>query len=334
MSFQSTNIWARGAAMTWDILFIIVLFAAFMVLLSCIKWTIKLFKKDAELPFEKSKLTIAFFIGSIVAILAMTIGEMLWRYNAFYGVSSFYVAYWWHYLIFTIFTYIVVLIIWIFKARFLKLFPGYKQEIVDFKEGTVAFGKGVANGVKNTPQFFAKKANSFKTKKQERDFQKQSKKNEPDELVAPIGGKLIELAKVDDPAFSQGLLGKGIAILPKAEKVTFSAPVSGKITTIFPTNHAYGIETPSGTSILVHIGIDTVKLDGKHFESLVKQGDFVKSGQDIIKADLAEISKLEYNITTMIVCTPETKGELQLESKAKTIAKNIKYGTVTLPVEE
>ncbi len=334
MSFQSTNIWARGTAMTWDILFVIVLFAALMVLISCIRWTIQLFKKDAKLPFEKNKITISFFIGSIVAILAMTIGEMLWRYNAFYGVSSFYVAYWWHYLIFTIFTYIVVLTIWIFKARFLKLFPGYKQELVDFKEGTVSFGKGVANGVKNTPQFFSKKANSIKLKKQEKDFKRNSKKNTPDELVAPVEGKQIDLAKVDDPAFSQGLLGNGIAILPKAEQVTFSAPASGKITTIFPTNHAYGIETPNGTSILVHIGIDTVKLDGKHFESFVKQGDFVKSGQDIIKADLKEISKLEYNITTMIVCTPETKGELQLEKKVKNISKNAKFGTVTIPEKE
>ncbi|NQZ28848.1 MAG: PTS glucose transporter subunit IIA [Mycoplasmatales bacterium] len=328
MSFQSTNVWARGVSWTWDGIFIIVLFSALMVLLSLLKWTIKLFKKDEELPFKKNKITISFFVGSIIAIMFMTIGETIWRIDAFYGVSTFYVAYWWHYLVFTIFTYILVLIVWIIKAYFTNLFPGYKQELINFKNGTISLGKGIVNGTKNAPQYFSKKINILKIKQQERYFNKKSKKIEVDILVSPVEGEIVELSKVDDPAFSQGLLGQGIAILPEPKETTFSAPVSGKITTIFPTNHAYGLETPNGTSILVHIGIDTVKLKGQYFESFVKQGDYVKSGQDIIKANLAEIAKKKYNITTMVVCTPETKGELQLKNKNENILKNEKYATV------
>ena len=95
-------------------------------------------------------------------------------------------------------------------------------------------------------------------------------------VYSPIKGKHVALSEVSDPVFAQKMMGEGSAILPEDNRVL--APVSGTLTTVFPTKHAYGIKTDDGLEVLIHIGIDTVELNGEHFDVHVKQGDTVTVG--------------------------------------------------------
>ncbi|MGM0124922.1 PTS system beta-glucoside-specific transporter subunit IIABC [Enterococcus sp. AZ194] len=120
-------------------------------------------------------------------------------------------------------------------------------------------------------------------------------------LQSPLSGKIMPLADVKDPVFSSGAMGKGLAIEP--EQGELIAPADGEITTIFPTGHAVGFTTTDGIEILMHIGMDTVELDGEGFTAHVKQGDQVKAGQSLVSFDLAKIKAAGYSIITPIVIT-------------------------------
>lgn len=128
------------------------------------------------------------------------------------------------------------------------------------------------------------------------------KVNEKDNSIAqPIKGKVVNLNEVPDAAFSSGALGKGLAIEPSEGEVY--SPVNGSIQILFPTHHAIGIKAENGAEILIHIGMDTVKLNGKYFEPLVKQGDHVKKGQLIEKFDVNQIKKAGYPTVTPVIIT-------------------------------
>ncbi|WP_308698640.1 PTS glucose transporter subunit IIA [uncultured Thomasclavelia sp.] len=99
-----------------------------------------------------------------------------------------------------------------------------------------------------------------------------------------MAGNLIPLSKVEDQVFSQGLMGDGFAVELKNGEII--APFSGEVIMTFPTKHAYGLKRDDGLEVLIHIGMDTVQLNGKGFESFVNQGDFIKQGQTIAKVDL------------------------------------------------
>lgn len=129
----------------------------------------------------------------------------------------------------------------------------------------------------------------------------ENKSAEKEILVSPLQGEVKALADVPDEAFSSGVLGKGIAVLPSEGKVV--APADGTIMTIFPTGHAIGMITENGAEILIHIGIDTVKLDGKYFHSKVKQGDPVKCGQVLVEFDLDKIKEAGYSMITPVLIT-------------------------------
>jgi len=120
-------------------------------------------------------------------------------------------------------------------------------------------------------------------------------------ITSPIAGKVVSLSSVTDEAFATEIIGKGVAIIPSKGKM-FS-PVNGVITAIFYTNHAVGITSDKGEEILVHIGINTVQLEGKYFTPKVKQGDKVKKGQLLLSFDLEAIIKEGFDITTPIVIT-------------------------------
>jgi PTS system beta-glucosides-specific IIC component len=120
-------------------------------------------------------------------------------------------------------------------------------------------------------------------------------------LVSPLKGEVKPLAEVKDEAFSKGALGKGIAIEPKEGKIV--APVDGVLTTFFPTGHALGITSDNGAEILIHVGMDTVQLEGKHFYPKAKQGDAVKAGQVLLEFDVKAIEKEGYSLITPIVIT-------------------------------
>ena len=120
-------------------------------------------------------------------------------------------------------------------------------------------------------------------------------------LTSPIKGVVKSLSDVKDEAFASGLLGKGIAIEPKEGKII--APADGTLTTLFPTLHALGITTDSGAELLIHVGMDTVKLEGKHFKARVKQGDKIKKGNVLLEFDINAIKREGYSLETPVIIT-------------------------------
>lgn len=120
-------------------------------------------------------------------------------------------------------------------------------------------------------------------------------------LGAPLEGECVSLKQVNDPTFSEEILGKGIAIVPADGKVY--APANGEISTVFPTGHALGLTTEDGVEVLIHIGLDTVKLNGQHFTIRANAGDKVRKGDLLIEADIEQIKAAGYDvITPMIIC--------------------------------
>jgi PTS system beta-glucosides-specific IIC component len=120
-------------------------------------------------------------------------------------------------------------------------------------------------------------------------------------VVAPITGKLVALSDIKDEAFSSGALGQGVAIEPDEGKVY--SPVDGEITTFFPTGHAVGITSSNGIEILIHVGMDTVELDGKGFTPKKAQGDKVKKGELLLEFDMKVIKDAGFPVTTPVVIT-------------------------------
>lgn len=118
-------------------------------------------------------------------------------------------------------------------------------------------------------------------------------------VASPLKGEVIELSNVKDETFSSGIMGKGIAITP-SEGMLLS-PVNGVITAIFPTLHAVGITSKDGAEILIHIGMDTVKLKGKYFKAHAEKGDSVNIGDLLIEFDIEGIRGEGYDITTPII---------------------------------
>ena len=123
-------------------------------------------------------------------------------------------------------------------------------------------------------------------------------------LSACLNGTVVPLADVKDEAFASGVLGDGIAIEPSDGELV--APADGEISSTFETHHAVGMTTADGAELLMHIGIDTVKLGGKHFTYLVNEGDKVKKGQPLIRFELEAIKAEGYPVTTpLIVCNTD-----------------------------
>ena len=129
-------------------------------------------------------------------------------------------------------------------------------------------------------------------------------------LTSPMAGELVALSDVNDEAFASGALGPGVAISPAAHAVVV-APCDGKVTVAFPTGHAYGLKSASGVQILIHIGMDTVKLDGKGFTPRVSKGDIVKRGDVLAEVDWDVIREAGYDtITPMVVTNKKKFGEV------------------------
>jgi len=120
-------------------------------------------------------------------------------------------------------------------------------------------------------------------------------------VVAPMTGRVIPLSEVPDPVFSGGTMGDGVAIIPTEGRLV--APFDGEVTSIFPTGHALGVRSPSGAEMLLHIGIDTVGLDGKHFTAKVVDGQQVKAGDTLVEFDIPEIEKAGYSLASPVIIT-------------------------------
>lgn len=120
-------------------------------------------------------------------------------------------------------------------------------------------------------------------------------------VVSPLIGKILPLSEAKDEAFASEALGKGVVIEPTEGKVV--APFNGKIVTLFPTKHAIGLVSETGAEVLIHIGINTVELDGKCFDAKVAQGDNVVAGQTLVEFDIKGIEEAGYSTQTMIIIT-------------------------------
>lgn len=120
-------------------------------------------------------------------------------------------------------------------------------------------------------------------------------------ITAPLTGKVVELDEVPDPVFSQRMMGDGVAIEPAEGKVV--SPVDGEIVQIFPTNHAVGIKTSNGLEVLVHIGLETVAMEGEGFEGHVKQGDKVKTGDTLVTFDKDLVAEKAKAVITPVIIT-------------------------------
>lgn len=139
------------------------------------------------------------------------------------------------------------------------------------------------------------------------------------ELFAHMNGHVLPIEKVEDEAFSSGALGKGVAIEPKEGKLY--APCDGRIGMVYDTRHAINVLTDGGCDVLMHIGIDTVKLGGKFFKTHVKDGDSVKKGNLLITFDINEIKKAGYKVTTpMVICNSDDFTSVKTVARGEIVA--------------
>lgn len=147
-----------------------------------------------------------------------------------------------------------------------------------------------------------------------------------EQLISPLTGQVKSLSEVNDPAFSTEALGKGIAIEPSEGEVV--SPVNGTVSVVFPSGHAIGITSDDGAEILIHIGINTVQLNGKYFTPHVKQGDIVKQGDRLVDFDLDKIKESGFEVTTPIIITNTDRYLEIVSSEQENIKANEKLLTL------
>ncbi|MBL4934743.1 PTS glucose transporter subunit IIA [Clostridium sp. YIM B02515] len=135
-------------------------------------------------------------------------------------------------------------------------------------------------------------------------------------LIAPIDGKILDISEVPDQVFAQKMAGDGVAIDTTGDVVV--APADGNLSMIFKTNHAFGITLSNGAEILVHIGLDTVALEGAGFERIAQEGQDVKAGDIIIKLNRDEIISKGYSLLTPVLITnPDNFKEIEMNIGAQ-----------------
>ncbi|HEQ7447534.1 TPA: PTS glucose transporter subunit IIA, partial [Streptococcus pyogenes] len=130
-------------------------------------------------------------------------------------------------------------------------------------------------------------------------------------LTSPLTGEVKALSEAVDPVFAQGVMGQGVLLQPTEGVLV--APCDAEVSVLFPTKHAIGLVTAEGLELLMHIGMDTVNLDGQGFEALVKQGDQVKAGQTLIQFDIAAISEAGYATEMPLVVTNQDTFTVTVE---------------------
>lgn len=151
-------------------------------------------------------------------------------------------------------------------------------------------------------------------------FNKEEKKVDKEMLLSFTKGKLIDLSEVSDPVFSQKMMGDGFAIIPSEGKVV--SPVAGEIIQVFPTKHAVGIKTESGVELLIHIGLETVHMQGEGFEAHVQAGNVVSEGDLLVTFDLDLVK--EKASSTVIPCIV-TSMDLLESIEVKSVNKEVDY---------
>lgn len=216
-------------------------------------------------------------------------------YATAYGITGLF-----GYLITTKFVVAYSLIMLVsFAVAFVVSFVLYKDEVV---------AENSANAEKNSAASNDATANTNTNA----DANTCANANTKASVYNPIKGKVVELKEVPDSTFAEGILGKGFAVVPEDGKVV--APVSGVITTLFPTKHAVGISGDNGVELLVHIGINTVEFNGEGFKALVAQGDRVNAGDLLMECDFSLIKERGFEtITPVVVTNTDAYSEVTLK---------------------
>ena len=148
------------------------------------------------------------------------------------------------------------------------------------------------------------------------------------EIVSPLAGEVKELSQATDHVFAQGVMGQGVVILPSEGELV--APVNGTVSVLFPTNHAVGIVSDEGVELLMHIGMDTVNLDGKGFEAHVAQGDRVSVGQKLVSFDIAAIQEAGLVTETPVIITNQEQFQADEQGTLpRTVRRGDKLMTAT-----
>lgn len=132
-------------------------------------------------------------------------------------------------------------------------------------------------------------------------------------VASPAEGKLIDLESVKDEVFSAKMMGEGFAVIPQKE--TIVSPVEGTLVSVFPTGHAIGIRTKDNVDVLVHVGLDTVGLNGEGFEVFVKEGQRVQQGEELLKFSQDVIDTHRLDPTVMVVFTEGFKRGIKVHEK-------------------
>ncbi|MGV3075091.1 beta-glucoside-specific PTS transporter subunit IIABC [Clostridium baratii] len=148
-------------------------------------------------------------------------------------------------------------------------------------------------------------------------------KEEEIEVASPVNGTVMMLSDVKDEAFSSEALGKGIAIVPKEGKLY--SPIDGVVEAVFPTGHAIGLKATNGAELLIHIGFNTVDLNGKYFDTKVKNGQSVKKGELLVEFDIDKIKNEGYDVTTPVLVTNHDifRGVIATNESEITVGENI-----------
>lgn len=129
-------------------------------------------------------------------------------------------------------------------------------------------------------------------------------------LGAPAKGKAVPLSEVNDPTFSEGMLGQGVAVIPSEGKIY--APIDGEVGMVFDTLHAVSLTADCGAEVLIHVGLDTVKMNGDGFVGHVQAGDKVKKGDLLLEVDLEKVKAAGYDtITPMLICNTDDYASVE-----------------------
>lgn len=152
----------------------------------------------------------------------------------------------------------------------------------------------------------------------------QGKKISKEEILSPVAGKILPLSKAKDPVFSEGVVGRGIVV--EATEGNVYAPFNGTVMTVFPTKHAIGLISDNGMELLIHIGVDTVQLEGKYFETFIEEGQKITIGQKLVTFDIEKIEEAGYSSQVLVINT----NTLDYADIIMTDDKNTKPGNLLL----
>ena len=128
------------------------------------------------------------------------------------------------------------------------------------------------------------------------------------EIMSPVEGEVKPIESVNDEVFSEKIMGDGIAITPESQLIV--SPVNGTVTAVFPTGHAVCVLTDEGVEILLHLGIDTVELEGKYYKQVVQRGQKVKQGELLVEMDYRQVKDAGYDNEVMVIITNSQEHEI------------------------